>query len=200
MTDVMDEYVPAQVPAHEPVYDFRHAHAGPRGFKVNVTKWGNQGTKRKLEEYEAQVEREQAEMADAPPPPVAADGKRRRTSDDAAPFVGKASGRSWKLPSVRATSALRNPKLSTTWEKKMRDKAELAAGRARKREAKAVAGAALKAERERREAAKARKEENRAKSAVTVRVTAATARRMMKNKKQAKQLVVGGAKGTKDGR
>lgn len=57
------------------------------------------------------------------------------------------SGRSWKTVGERAGS-LRNPKLSTSWEKKMQDKAEKAAFTAQKREArdawkaeKAVSGA-----------------------------------------------------------
>lgn len=39
----------------QPVYDFRHMPDGPRGYKVNVTKYGNVGTKRKLDEYSEQV-------------------------------------------------------------------------------------------------------------------------------------------------
>lgn len=57
--------VPAQVGEEEvpvppqykpqPLYDFRNAPDETRGFKVGVTKYGKQGTKRKLEEYAEQV-------------------------------------------------------------------------------------------------------------------------------------------------
>lgn len=40
---------------NQPIYDFRHIEVGPRGYKVNVTKWGNVGSKRKLDEYAEQV-------------------------------------------------------------------------------------------------------------------------------------------------
>lgn len=49
----------------QPVYDFRHASDGPRGYKVNVTKFGNVGTKRKLEEYSEQVGSEICQPAPA---------------------------------------------------------------------------------------------------------------------------------------
>ena len=42
--------------------DFRFQAEGPRGFKVGVSKYGKESKKRKLEEYEAQVEEEQAGM------------------------------------------------------------------------------------------------------------------------------------------
>lgn len=40
---------------HQPLYDFRHGVDAARGYKVGVTKYGKQGTKRKLEEYAEQV-------------------------------------------------------------------------------------------------------------------------------------------------
>ena len=43
----------------QPLVDFRHQESGPRGFKVGVSKTGKQSKKRKLEEYEAQVELEE---------------------------------------------------------------------------------------------------------------------------------------------
>jgi len=39
----------------QPLYDFRRAPDGPRGYKINVTKYGNVGSKRKLDEYSEQV-------------------------------------------------------------------------------------------------------------------------------------------------
>lgn len=104
--------------------------------------------------------------------------------------VGKVSGRPWKQPSSRA-GTLRNPGLSTTWEKKMKEKAETQAYRQRKREAQAAMKEKGKAARQQREEAKRKKEENRKKSEVVQRVSAATAKRMMKSKKQRKQLKTG---------
>lgn len=56
----MAEAVPVP-PQYQPqqLVDFRQQEAGPRGFKVAVSKKGKQGTKRKLEEYAAQVEEEE---------------------------------------------------------------------------------------------------------------------------------------------
>lgn len=105
--------------------------------------------------------------------------------------VGKASGRTWKLPGQRAAS-LRNPKLSSSWEKKMADKAKAQAFKEAKKEAKALVSEAKREARERKEAAKERKEENRRKSEVTVRVSAATAKKMLKSKKDRKKLRAGG--------
>lgn len=105
--------------------------------------------------------------------------------------VGRTSGRSWKAPGQRAGS-LRNPKLSTSWEKKMADKAKAQAFRDAKKEAKALVGEAKREARERKEAAKARKEENRRNSEVTVRVSAETAKKMLKSKKDRKKLRAGG--------
>lgn len=55
---VPPQYIP------QPLTDFRFQESGPRGFKVGITKYGKEGRKRKLEEYEAQVEDEEAGMAD----------------------------------------------------------------------------------------------------------------------------------------
>ena len=101
--------------------------------------------------------------------------------------VGKASGRAWKTAGQRAGS-LRNPKLTSSWEKKMADKAVESAFKERKRAAQAAHREAKAEARRKREAAKQRKAEAQARSAVTVRVTAATAKRMMKSKKQRKLL------------
>ena len=108
--------------------------------------------------------------------------------------LGKTSGRAWKAPGERAGS-LRNPKLGSSWEKKMAAKAETDAYKARKREALEARRAAATEERKRREAAKARKAERQAAAAVTTRVSAATARRMLKSKKGRKQLRTGDAPG-----
>lgn len=181
----------------QPLYDFRNAPDETRGFKVGVTKYGRQGTKRKLEEYAEQVEREQEEMQEADGEVVtAAAAAATRAAKRAKHNVlgaGKASGRAdWKVPGQRAAT-LRNPKLSTSWEKKMAVKAEEAAYKERKREALAARKEAAAEARRRREEAKKRKEEARAKSAVVTRVSSATAKRMMKSKKGRKLLRTGDA-------
>lgn len=140
------------------------------------------------------VEREEATLAmtddtardDAPGNVPAAPPLKRAKHNTVG--VGKASGRSWKRPEQRSAT-LKNPKLSTSWEKKMKDKAEIDALRARKREAAEARKEAAKKEKERLEEKKRRKEENRAKSAITQRVNVDTARKMAKNKKLKKRLV-----------
>ena len=105
--------------------------------------------------------------------------------------VGKTSGRSWKISGQKASSmrsgASKN--MSTSWEKKMRDKAVLKEVRDRRREALEKEKAKRREAREKREAAKKRKEENRKKSAVTQVVSTETAKKMAKNKKLRKKLV-----------
>lgn len=54
MTTVEEVEVPPQWKPQE-LYDFRHGADGPRGYKVGVNKYGNRGSKRKLEEYSEQV-------------------------------------------------------------------------------------------------------------------------------------------------
>ncbi len=104
---------------------------------------------------------------------------------------GKVSGRSWKAPGQKMSTVRSgsSKKLSTTWEKKMKEKAVLKDLRDRKKEAREQKKEAARAAREQREAAKKRKEENRQKSVVTQVVSSATARRMAKSKKQRKKLV-----------
>jgi len=102
--------------------------------------------------------------------------------------VGKGSGRPWKQAATRA-STMKNPGLSTSWEKKMKDKAEMAAYKARKKEGIEARKEEAREARRRREESRKRKEENRAKSVVVQRISAATAKRMAKNKKLKKKLV-----------
>ena len=121
---------------------------------------------------------------DGPPPAV---GALKRPKLDTV-GTAKVSGRSWKQPEARSGS-LRNPGLSSSWDKKMRDKAEMGALRQRKRDAQELHREAVKAKKDEREAARVRKEANRAKSTVTQRIKASTAKRMAKNKKLRKKLV-----------
>lgn len=213
-----DEAEAAPVPAQwqpQTLYDFRHQAHGPRGYKVNMAKTGNMGSKRKLDEYEEQVrvsrcsphaapwlplpwptapllplqvERDQHEIAmrdddDAPAPVQPAKRLKSNTTG-----VAKVSGRSWK-PAEARSGTTKPASLSSSWEKKMQIKAELAARRDRKREGAEARKEAAKEERERRAAVKRRKEENQRKSVVAQRVTTATAQRMAKNKKLKKKLV-----------
>jgi rRNA-processing protein CGR1 len=139
--------------------------------------------------YFTQVEREQAEAAMREGEPQAAAGNLKRPKLNTI-GVGKGSGRAaWKQPAPRANT-LKNPKLSSSWDKKMKDKAERAAYVSLKREATESKKTAAKEARERREEAQRRKEENRKKSAITTKVSSATARKMMKNKKLKKKLVM----------
>ena len=103
--------------------------------------------------------------------------------------VGKGSSRPWKQPAQRAGS-LKNPNLSSNWDAKMKEKAEKAAYLALKREGVEARKAVKREAREKKEAAIRRKEENRKKSVLTTKISSATARKMAKNKKLKKKLVV----------
>lgn len=175
----------------QPLYDFRHQVSGPRGYKVNVTKKGTLGSKRKLDEHQADVDRHEAAMPEHQGPvhehgsnPPAAKRVKRNVVG-----VGTTSGREWKSPAQRA-STLRNPKLSTSWERKMTKKAEAAAFKSLKQEAAAAHKEAKRQARQKWEEAKRRKEEAQKKAAITQKVSSETAKRMSKNKKLKKKLVV----------
>lgn len=172
----------------QPIVDFRDFPDGPRGYKVSIKKNGTIGSKRKLDEYEEQVAREQLAMEQGDGPPQVVGTAKRYKKDTTG--VGKVSGRDWKLPGRRA-GELKTPTLSSTWEKKMSDKASLAAFTARKRDAKAAFKAQKAEAHKRREESKARKEANRKKSEIVQRVSSATAKRMLKSKKQRKLLKSG---------
>lgn len=127
------------------------------------------------------------EVLEDEPKPV----KRAKTSKQNTVGVGKLSGRSWKAPGQKSSSIRSGSSkaLSTSWKKKMREKAVAKELRERKKEALELKKAHLKEAREKREAAEKRKEENRKKAAVTQLVSSATARKMAKNKKLKKKLV-----------
>lgn len=175
----------------QPVYDFRAQISGPRGYKVNITKKGTLGSKRKLDEIsksmEEQTEDGMDEDGEALKLPAAGDAVAKRVKRNII-GLGKASGRTWKIPAERA-GTLRNQKLSSSWEKKMRLKAEAQAFKTRKRDALEAHKSVMRERRQKREEAKKRKEENQQKSAITQRVSTETAKRMSKNKKLKKKLV-----------
>ncbi|KAI8106461.1 hypothetical protein M9435_001005 [Picochlorum sp. BPE23] len=167
---------------------------GPRGYKVSVTKKGRVGSKRKLEEYSEQVEQEKDFQGTVGMMEDGVESVTKRAKADVkqnAVGVGKGSGRTWKAPGQKM-STMRSgssKKLSTSWEKKMADKAALKDLRDRKKAALEQRKEAARKAREQKEAAKKRKEENRQKSVVTQVVSSATARKMAKSKKQRKKLV-----------
>ncbi len=106
---------------------------------------------------------------------------------------GKVSGRTWKAPGQKMSTirAGSSTKISTSWERKMKDKAELKERRERKLAALEEVKRVRKEAREQKEEAKKRKEENRKRSGlVTQVVSAKTARKMAKSKKGRKKLVV----------
>ncbi|KAK9867984.1 hypothetical protein WJX84_008727 [Apatococcus fuscideae] len=167
--------VPPQVQPPE-VYDFRGFEVAPRGYKMK--------NKRKVEELEEQAELESAQMTDDPPVTVIPPAKRTKRSIVG---VGKESGRPWKQVASRA-SGLRSPILSTSWEYKMREKAEQQAFRDQRRAAVTARKEAIQGEKKRREAAKERKAEAQRKGAVVQKISSSTAKRMLKSKKQRKLL------------
>ncbi|EIE22047.1 hypothetical protein COCSUDRAFT_53945 [Coccomyxa subellipsoidea C-169] len=162
-----------------PVTDFRNAALGPVGYKMC--------RKRKMQEYQEQVDLEEAQMDETEEVTIAAAPAKRLKLNTVG--VGKTSGRGWKEAGERAGS-LRNPLLSTSWEKKMADKAAA-------QQFKAVKKAAVDAHKEKkqklrtqREANLKRKEENRRKSLVTQKISnPATLKRMLKSKKDRKKLM-----------
>lgn len=106
---------------------------------------------------------------------------------------GKVSGRTWKAPGQKMSTIRTgsSSKISTSWERKMKDKAVLKEMRERKKEALEEVKRVKREAREQKEEAKKRKEENRKKSGlVTQVVSAKTARKMAKTKKGRKKLVV----------
>lgn len=164
--------VPPQMPVQH-TYDFRHACTAPHGVK--------QLRKRKHQLIQEQVDADLAHM----PEDEARPAKKSKTQ------ANRVSGKNWKAVAPRMSST-GNPKLRTSWEEKMNAKAEAALFKGQKDEARAERKEKLTAEKERRKAVKERKAEN-AKQALAKtgqKITNnATLRRMMKSKKQRKQLV-----------
>lgn len=164
--------------------DLRHAALGPKGYKVNPIK---SSRKRKLgdvvEEVQEPVSMDHDGDQTAAAEPSQAP-KRQRVEGEPYRTV---SGKVWKGPGFKA-GTYKSAIVGTSWDKKMADKAV----RKQLAEQKNVAVEALKAKRkaasQQRAAAKARKKENQAKSAVVQKVKSATAKKMLKSKKQRKML------------
>ncbi|KAK9820357.1 hypothetical protein WJX72_009383 [[Myrmecia] bisecta] len=171
----MEVPAPPQYKSAE-LHDLRCAKLGPRGYKMS--------SKRKLDEYEQQVQEEASNMDDQDVPVIQV---AKRVKYDTA-GVGKVSGRPWKEPSARASTVMK-AHIPTPWDKKMQLKAERDAFKTFKGEAIEARKAKLTADRKRREAVKQRKQENQQKSAVVQKITSsATLKKMMKSKKQRKKL------------
>ncbi|CAL5219037.1 g796 [Coccomyxa viridis] len=161
------------------VIDFRNAMLGPRGYRMS--------RKRKIEEKDEQAEMEANAMQEADTVGVPVQTSKRQKLNIVG--IGKGSGRSWKEPSQRASS-VKNPILTSSWEKKMQDKA----ARQHFKEVKQVAIDARKQKlqkvRKQRADAKQRKEENQRKSMVVQAVTnPKTLKKMMASKKDRKKLM-----------
>lgn len=157
--------------------DMRNSKLGPRGYKAK--------RKREIaEELEQHLEETADMMEDAPAEPQVPSAKRQRV--EGAPFRAT-SGKVWKIASARAT-AYKQPVLGSSWEKKMQDKATRKAFR----EIKAATVDAVKEKKKeaarRKQQALDRKKANQAKSALVTAVSTATAKRLMKHKKQRKLL------------
>lgn len=183
-----NEWEPTQY-QQQPQYDLRNAKHGPKGFKLR--------TKRKLDDYEEQVQEEKQQINMEEAELVGASIQTRKRTKHDTVGVGKVSGRPWKVPGQRAGS-LKSAILSTTWEKKMKDKAAREAFVAKKREAVAARKAKLSEIKRRKEEAKERKKANQAKSAIVQKVTnPAKLKKLMKSKKARKRLVTvdGGTEG-----
>ncbi|DBA68351.1 hypothetical protein WJX79_009400 [Trebouxia sp. C0005] len=177
---VPPQYQPARV------NDFRGAGFAPKGFREKAVK--SRGSKRKLEEYQEQVDRDEAEMKDADKPAPVSFKKLQSIKCDIS-GVGKASGRQWKEPGQRA-GALKSQNVSSSWEAKMRNKAETKIFRENRAEAIAVRKAKLKRARQQRSEAKAKKAEGQRKNTKVQQISnPATIKKMMKDKKQRKKLM-----------
>ena len=178
------------------VHDFRRfSGKSPRGFKFS--------NKRKLDEYEEQAAEEREGMmvmmndeksntavavAASVTPTLARSPAAKKAKHNVA-GVGKASGRgAWKEPGIRAGS-IKSQTLSTTWEHKMRLKAEREKFKLVKEEALNARKSVARSRRLQREAATARREAGVARSSVTQTITkSSTLQRMMKSRKQRKTL------------
>jgi rRNA-processing protein CGR1 len=180
MAAAVANYAPPQL-ADPAVHDFRCARGKvPRGYTLS--------RKRKMDDLDAQVERDAvAAMEGSLPVAVPGEPRRVRAKHDVV-GLGKASGRPWKEPAQRA-STLKPATLSSTWEKKMALKAARATFVAAKRDAVESRKARKRVVRVTREAALERRRVAREGAAITQTITSsATLKRMMKNKKQAKLL------------
>lgn len=168
------------------VHDFRGAGFAPKGYREKAVKSGS--SKRKLDEYQEQVTRDQAEMKEADAP-AAVSFKRLKTTNSDVSGVGKASGRQWKEAGQRA-GTLKSQNVSSSWEEKMRIKAETKIFRENRAQAIATRKAKLQRARQQRSEAKARKNEAQRKNTKVQQISnPATIKKMMKDKKQRKKLM-----------
>lgn len=118
--------------------------------------------------------------------PTATESNKRQKLDGVA--YRKVSGKVWKSGNDKA-STKKTASLSSTWEKKMANKAGREHFMTFKKEAVAAAKSKRKAAADQRRLAKERKDANKAKSTVVQKITnSATLKKMMKSKKDRKKL------------
>uniref|UniRef100_A0A7R9V9I8 Coiled-coil domain-containing protein 86 n=1 Tax=Chlamydomonas euryale TaxID=1486919 RepID=A0A7R9V9I8_9CHLO len=178
-----DDWVPAQERQPQAV-DFRRYTTQPKGYKER--------NKRKLDDdYEAA-----AAAADAEPAVMELDGGEDAQQTVPAGKRRKAEGVAY-IPVYEKKAGIAKPERSsrtmrhvhkTSWERKMQEKA----GKKQFSEIKAAAladrKAAKRADAEHRRSVKEKKAAARERSAVVQPVSSATAKRMMKNRKQKRLL------------
>lgn len=175
-------------PQYQParVNDFRGAGFAPKGYRDKGVQ--SKGSKRKLEEYQEQVDRDEAQMRDTDKPAPVSFKKLKTTKSDVS-GVGKASGRQWKEAGQRA-GTMKSQNVSSSWDEKMRLKAETKIFRENRAAAIATRTAKLKRARQQRSEAKAKKAEGQRRNTKVQQISnPATIKKMMKDKKQRKKLM-----------
>lgn len=159
--------------------DFRFAKSGPKGIKPTKTReYCTVSVAKDENDDEPGVSGQDTMDLDENQPSkrVRAEGKAYRT----------VSGKVWKGSSQRASSISKNT--ATPWQRKMTEKATQQQFLEYKRVAVGASKEKRKAEGERRRLVRERKKENQAKSTVVQKLSTATAKKMMKSKKQRKLL------------
>mmetsp|Transcript_8508 Transcript_8508/g.18174 ORF Transcript_8508/g.18174 Transcript_8508/m.18174 type:complete len:182 (-) Transcript_8508:629-1174(-) len=173
-----ERWVPSQYKVQE-TPDFRNAKLGPKGFKEK--------TKRKLEEMQEQLAHEEETAMDQDEPqPVETQSIKRRKADGVnyVPVYEREA----KAPAERAAKIMKAG-VTSSWEKKMKNKASRQMFMEHKREAVNAMKEKKKADVEHRKMVRERRKANQEKSAVVQKITnSATLKKMMKNKKQKKSL------------
>ncbi|GAX84922.1 hypothetical protein CEUSTIGMA_g12343.t1 [Chlamydomonas eustigma] len=172
---IAEEWVPVQATLPEAV-DLRGIATGPKGYKER-----NENLKRSIQDRDDDFTAMDEDAA-------AEDGQSiKRRKADFVKYI-PIHQRNPKAPSERAGKVMRSSSKSS-WERKMKEKAEKGHFLEHKKEALAEAKSKRKAIAEQRKAAKERKEANKEKSMVVQKITKnSTLKKMMKNKKQKKLL------------
>uniref|UniRef100_A0A7S0US43 Coiled-coil domain-containing protein 86 n=1 Tax=Polytomella parva TaxID=51329 RepID=A0A7S0US43_9CHLO len=172
---------PRWVPKQEKapgVVDFRCLATGPKGYKES---------KRRREEEEEVLDNDDVGMMEEENTPMEEVQAAKRQKSDETNWR-PVSGKVWKEARSKASLVMK-PKLPTSWEQKMEEKAMKKMFVERKREAVAEIKAKRKAVAQQKRQALERKKINREKSAVVQTISkTSTIKKMMKDKKQRKLL------------